>query len=134
MEFTLEQVMTQFPHTIGADKSAEDAHQLLVRHQVRHLPVEQDGTIIGVLSERDVNLALSINGKSNSPVSVFSLCSKPAYLVEKDEPLAPVLRTMAEHRYGCVLVTEQGRLAGIATASDLLRWTATWLEGQGNEA
>lgn len=128
MNFTLEQVMTEFPHTIQAHESAERAHALLIDYGVRHLPVEVDGKIIGVLSDRDVNLALSLHGEKPSPVSVLSLCSKPAYMVTKDEPITLVLRTMAEQRYGCVLVTEQGRLVGIATTSDLLRWMAAWLE------
>lgn len=128
MNFTLEQVMTEFPHTIQAHESAERAHELLVEYGVRHLPVEADNRIIGVLSDRDVNLALSLRGGKPSDVSVFSLCSKPAYMVTKDEPITLVLRTMAEQRYGCVLVAEGGRLVGIATTSDLMRWMAEWLE------
>ncbi len=128
MDFTLDQVMTELPYTIDARQSAENAHEMLVRHRVRHLPVEERGEIIGVLSDRDVNLALSLNGEGTKPVSVFSLCSKPAYIVDKGEPLALVLRTMAEHCYGCVLVRDRGRLTGIATATDLLRWMAVWLE------
>ena len=128
MNFTLEQVMTEFPYTIQAHQSVERAHEVMLEHQVRHLPVEADGKVIGVLSDRDVNLALSLRGEKTSPVSVFSLCSKPAYMVTKDEPITLVLRTMAEQRYGCVLVAERGRLVGIATTSDLLRWMSTWLE------
>lgn len=128
MNFTLEQVMTEFPHTIQAHESAKRAHEMLLEYQVRHLPVEVDGRIIGVLSERDVNLALSLRADKPNEVSVFSLCSKPAYMVAKNEPITQVLRTMAEQRYGSVLVAEQGRLVGIATTSDLLRWMATWLE------
>ena len=128
MNFTLEQIMTEFPHTIPAHESAERAHELLLEYRVRHLPVEVERKIIGVLSERDVNLALSLTGKPDSGVSVLSLCSKPAYMVGKDEPIALVLRTMAEQRYGCVLVEERGRLVGIATTSDLMRWMAAYLE------
>ena len=131
MDFTLELVMTPSPVTIHADASVEVAHQLLMQHHVRHLPVEHAGEIIGVLSERDVNLALSLTGEATAPVSVFSLCSKPAYLVDKSEPIALVLRTMAEHRYGCVLVTQYGRLVGIASASDLMRGMAIWMEREG---
>ncbi len=134
MNFTLEQVMTEFPHTIQAHESAERAHELLLEYGVRHLPVEADNRIIGVLSDRDVNLALSLRGEQPSDVSVFSLCSKPAYMVAKDEPITLVLRTMAEQRYGCVLVTERDRLVGIATTSDLLRWMAAWLEAAGERA
>ena len=131
MDFTLEQVMSRSPHTVDAAASIATAHAMLVRLGVRHLPVEHDGEVIGVLSEREVNLALSLSGDQVAAASVFSLCSKPAYIVEKSEPIALVLRTMAEHRYGCVLVTEHGRLVGIASASDLMRGMAVWLEREG---
>jgi len=128
VDFTLETVMTKSPHTIDASANAEAAHEMLLRCGIRHLPVKHEGEIIGVLSERDVNLALSLTGEATSPISVFSLCSKPAYVVDKGEPIALVLRTMAEQHYGSVLVTEHGQLAGIASTSDLLRGMAVWLE------
>ncbi len=128
MNFTLEQVMTEFPHTIQGDQTADAAHAMLVRYGVRHLPVEHSGQIVGVLSERDLNLALSPNGRGAGKTTALALCSRPAYMVDKREPLAPVLRTMAERRYGCVLVSDGGKLAGIATAADLFRWMAAWLE------
>jgi acetoin utilization protein AcuB len=128
VNFTLEQVMTEFPHTIDADETADTAHAMLIRYGVRHLPVEQAGEIVGVLSERDVNLALSPSGEGAGAIAVLALCSRPAYMVDKREPLAPVLRRMAERRYGCVLVSDRGQLVGIATAPDLFRWMAAWLE------
>lgn len=131
MNFTLEQVMTELPWTIPASASALSAHALLLQHHIRHLPVEADGEIIGVLSERDVNLALTLEGQGQ-PAAVFSLCSKPAYMVDKAEPLPLVLRTMAEHGYGSVLVTDGGRLVGIATTADLMRWMASSLENEQN--
>lgn len=127
MNFSLEQVMTELPRTVPARASVKEAHGLMVQHGIRHLPVEENGTIVGVLSDRDVNLALTFNGGA-SPVSVFTVCSKPAYMVEKGEPITLVLRTLAENGYGCVLVTDRSRLIGIVTTSDLLRWTAARLE------
>lgn len=125
---TLEQAMTPFPYTIDAKQSAETADTLLKKHRVRHLAVMAEGEVIGVLSDRDVAHAMAMDSGERGLTPVFTLCSKPAYVVDKSEPLARVVRTMAEHHYGCVLVSDQGQLSGILTTTDVCRLFAEQLE------
>ena len=40
--------------TIEIDRSAHDASDLMAEHGIRHLPVTQDGQIVGMLSVRDL--------------------------------------------------------------------------------
>lgn len=40
--------------TIEIDRSAHDASDLMAEHGIRHLPVTQDGEIVGMLSVRDL--------------------------------------------------------------------------------
>jgi CBS domain-containing protein len=40
--------------TIESDRSAHDASDLMAEHGIRHLPVTQDGQIVGMLSVRDL--------------------------------------------------------------------------------
>ena len=128
-QLSLQEVMTPFPYTVDASQSAQTAHTLLTKHRVRHLAVEHEGEIIGVLSDRDVNLALNMDGDDTGLTPVFALCSKPAYVVDVAEPFAKVARSMADHRYGCALITENGKLSGIVTTTDLCRLLAELLEG-----
>jgi CBS domain-containing protein len=46
--------MTQSPRTIEADKLAAEAAAMMVKHHVRHIPVTDDGRLIGFLSARDL--------------------------------------------------------------------------------
>lgn len=127
---TLDQAMTPFPYSIDAKQSADTADTLLRRHRVRHLAVMAEGEIIGVLSDRDVAHAMAMASGEGGLTPVFTLCSKPAYVVDQAEPLAKVVRTMAEHHYGCALITEGGRLSGILTTTDVCRLFAEQLEAQ----
>ena len=52
------QYMTHSPRTIEADKLAAEAAAMMVKHRVRHIPVTDDGRLIGFLSARDL-LALT---------------------------------------------------------------------------
>jgi CBS domain-containing protein len=48
------QYMTHSPRTIEADKLAAEAATIMVKHRVRHLPVTDEGRLIGFLSARDL--------------------------------------------------------------------------------
>jgi CBS domain-containing protein len=47
-------VMTPTPHTLPADATAHDAALLIARHRVRHVPIVDAGSLIGVVTERDL--------------------------------------------------------------------------------
>jgi CBS domain-containing protein len=50
--------MTRDPRTIEAGKPAGEAAALMIKHHVRHIPVTEEGRLIGFLSARDL-LALT---------------------------------------------------------------------------
>lgn len=50
----VEQVMTRNPYRIAADAFSFEALQLMSQHNIHHLPVEQTGSIIGVLTTSDL--------------------------------------------------------------------------------
>ena len=47
-------VMTRAPVTVSPDDAALDAARLMGERQIRHLPVVQDGMVLGILGIRDV--------------------------------------------------------------------------------
>jgi CBS domain-containing protein len=49
-----EAYMTPAPLTITAQETVEDAVSRMVERRIRHLPVIEDGRVIGVVSARDV--------------------------------------------------------------------------------
>ncbi|MEY4581850.1 MAG: hypothetical protein RL701_6553 [Pseudomonadota bacterium] len=55
--------MTTTPHTIGADQSLALAHTMLREHKIRHLPVRRGGSLVGMLTERDLALIETLKVK-----------------------------------------------------------------------
>jgi len=47
-------VMTQSVITVGPDRSARDAAQLMLDHTIGALPVMEDGRLIGIVTETDL--------------------------------------------------------------------------------
>ena len=51
-------VMTPFPHVVNVDDSLRLARAVMVEHDVRHLPVKDGDTLVGLLTDRDLKRAL----------------------------------------------------------------------------
>ena len=111
-------VMTPFPYSIGIDEPVGAARDMMAQHAIRHLPVKDQGSLVGVISERDVELAL--DGVLRAPL-VRSAYVPQAYIVDVSERLDAVLLRMARHHIGSALVVKDGRLAGIFTMTDACR-------------
>jgi CBS domain-containing protein len=116
--------MTPMPHTIGVDQPVATAQRLMHDHQTRHLPVLDDGHLVGMVSERDLRLARP--GEETLPVS--EVMHDEAYAVSGRQPLAQVARHLAKHKLGSAVVTENDRVIGIVTVVDVARALADLLD------
>lgn len=126
----IDAVMTPFPYTIEASRTIEDARAIMEGQRVRHLPVTSEGSLVGILSDRDLKLAfaLSTTAPAAEPLHVGDVCNLEAYVVEHNTPLDRVIFQMTESRIGSALVTRGGKLVGILTSTDVYRLYAELLK------
>ena len=113
-------LMTPAPHSIGRAQPMAEASRRMTEHRIRHLPVLDGGRVVGILSDRDLALVESLPGVDPEEVAVEEAMTPDPYVVGPEEPLGAVIRTLAEHRYGTVVVVENNRLSGIFTTVDAL--------------
>jgi acetoin utilization protein AcuB len=100
---------------------------MMREHQFRHLPVQDGGKLVGVLTDRDVKLAASF-AESNK-LTVEDVMTPDPYTTTPHASLQDVVLEMAEHKYGCAIVKqENGKVVGIFTATDGLRVLGEILE------
>ena len=126
---TIKSVMTPFPYHVAVGDGLDAARRLMEKHEIRHLPVMDGGELVGVVSERDIHRLLEnlTIGTSEQELLVRDACVEDIYVVDLNERLDLVLLTMAERHIGSVLVTKQGRLAGLFTVTDACRSFAQFL-------
>ena len=115
--------MTPFPHFIEAGDTLLEARALMVEHRIRHLPVQEDGVLVGILTDRDLKRAFdpALGLPPKQELFVSDVYVPGAYVVSGDAPLDAVLDHMATHHIGSALVTKGDKLVGIFTATDACR-------------
>lgn len=127
---TIQRYMTTQPHSIGEDQPMAMAHQMMKKHSFRHLPVLTGGKLVGLLSDRDLNLIEALRDVDPDKVTVGDAMSGDPYTVSPETPLDEVVATMAEHKYGCAVVMQNQKLVGIFTTVDACRAFADMLHGR----
>ena len=98
---SIQKYMTMQPHTIKASRTVAEAQKEMSALKVRHLPVVDDaGRLTGILSDRDIKLAVSLVGSNPGNMTVANICHAHPYEVSPTDALDEVAKEMAEKRYG----------------------------------
>src|SRR5690349_7778834 len=113
--------MTPHPHTINADLSLAKPKQMMCDLGVRHLPVLSAGKVLGLISDRDLNLMSGFRDVDVHNTTVEQAMTEKPYVVDAEALLDQVTTTMAEEKYGSAIVTQNHKVVGIFTAVDAMR-------------
>ena len=128
--------MTPAPITVTPSVPIPKVQELMVHRRIRHLPVVEDGRLVGIITDRDVrtvqpspatSLAVREMHYLLERLTVRAVMTRPVVTVAPHESLAEAVRLMLENRIGGLPVTEGERLVGILTEVDLLRAFSTTL-------
>jgi len=127
--------MRPLPYTVEANELLTFAIATMETHKVRHLPVLDQGRLIGVISDRDTRLGLILKTRlaNCSPLIVREICTLDPYIVDPDEDVAVVARNMADKRIGSALIARDQKVLGIFTTTDACGWFGACLEGSATE-
>lgn len=112
--------MTREVVTVSPDATVVAALDLIRSHDIRHLPVLEGDRLAGIVTDRDLRLALDPDGRP-ARASVADMMTRSLVVVAPDAPIETAAALLSEHRIGCLPVTEDERLVGIITESDVLR-------------
>ncbi|MFZ5444404.1 MAG: CBS domain-containing protein [Myxococcota bacterium] len=124
----VQDVMTPSPKTIEVTQSLAEARRLMKKIGARHLPVVDDGELVGVLSERDVALLAT---HAEEDVAVGEAMSRAPWTVTPTTPVEVAARHMARRKLGsAVVVDDEEKVVGIFTSTDGLRTLAELLAKQ----
>ncbi|MCO4768610.1 MAG: CBS domain-containing protein [Deltaproteobacteria bacterium] len=125
-------LMTGDPITVDPDTSIREARSLMWENDLRHIPVIEDGGLVGMLSDRDLRSYLpppdpnsvvdeATNDRLRDPVS--ACMQSDAVTTDPEAEMDSLIDLMLEWRIGAVPVVEAGTdtLIGIVSYIDILK-------------
>lgn len=124
-------MMTRNPITVESDTLVLDAQKIMRENNIRRLPVVDKGKLKGIITKHDLLEAapspatsLSIHELNYllSKMKVKEIMKKDPFTVPPDMPFEEALKIGQEKKIGSFPVVENGKLVGIATESDLVRF------------
>ena len=122
--------MTSFPYFVEPGDTARKLERMMDEHGIRHLPVQNKGKVVGIVSERDLHHYVKRDAPEaeKETIQVRHIMIPDPYIVGFRAPLNEVVLEMAKRRIGSVIVQRQGKLAGILSAMDVCRILGEYLE------
>lgn len=101
--------------------SVGEAVALLANKRIGALPVLQNGTVVGIFSERDVIYRLAEEGALCLSRRVGDVMTAPPITVEAGTRVDEALELMTRRRIRHLPVVEQGHMCGFISIGDLVK-------------
>lgn len=117
--------------TMFADETIAEAARVLRERRIGAVVVTGPrGELQGILSERDVVRCLAQRGTDVMEDRVGSVMTSPVITCEPDTSLEDLMRLMTHRRIRHLPVVRGGRLAGIISIGDVVRFRLMELESE----
>jgi CBS domain-containing protein len=115
---TVRDVMTPQPVCCDAHATIGEAAQLMRDQGIGDVLVEQDGRLLGLVTDRDIVIRALAEGRDAS-TTLDSVCTEDPVTLEPDAPVQQAVELMRSMAIRRVPVVEKGRPVGIVSIGDL---------------
>jgi CBS domain-containing protein len=114
-------IMTADIISVKEDTPIREALKLFVEHDISGMPVvEDDGTLVGILSEKDV-ITLFYEKQKGQGKTVSDFMTRPAIYFDVEDNLEAVCDFLVKNIFRRVPITSGGKLVGIISVRDVLK-------------
>ena len=108
-------------HTIQWDHTVFEALVRMSEKNVGALPVVKEGTVVGIISERDYARKLILKGLSSVTTRVDDVMSSPVITVDTHKSVEECMNIMTDSHLRHLPVVEDGELLGLLSIGDLVK-------------
>lgn len=119
MNEAIHTIMTKNPISLSPKHTIADVESLFKHHQIHHLPVVDEGKLIGLVTTYDL-----WNHASSSPTKTFVTDVMNARIVRigPNDKIGTAAELFLDNRFHALPVVEEDRLVGIVTTFDVLKY------------
>jgi acetoin utilization protein AcuB len=131
--------MTSDPKVVNEDDVVKKAVMLVVENRIRHLPVVRGGSLVGIVSDRDLKRGMPsvVAGATPEEYQAFMeetpiehMMTTDPITCSPDAELVDLVRSFCQHKVGAIPVVEGERVVGIVTQTDMMQAFLAVLESQ----
>jgi CBS domain-containing protein len=108
--------------TTSPDRMVYEAIHFMGQKNIGALVAIENGTVIGILSERDYSRKVVLQGRTSRDTTVGEILSRPAITVDSKDGIEKCMKLMTEHRIRHLPVVDGGLLVGLVSMGDLVSW------------
>ena len=109
-------------YAVRRNMAVSDAVEMLGSKNIGAVVVtEEDGTVCGILSERDVVRQLSVSGPPALSGPIEDCMTRNVVTTTKDAQVNDLMNMMTEKRIRHLPVVEDGKLTGIVSIGDVVK-------------
>jgi CBS domain-containing protein len=126
-------LMVKKVETLDRNDTLSLAEDLMKMKRLRHLPVLDDGDLVGIVSQRDLfhaglSTAMGFGNKAKGEflktVLVKEIMTDQVVTIVSTAEIKEAAKTMLKKKIGCLPVVKDGKLIGLISESDILRVVA----------
>lgn len=137
---TVEDIMTRRVIFVREEDNMLTIREGMEAFGLRHIPVLDNGKIVGLLSHRDVlrfansqyhpnRVSRDLDDRRSQETFVADVMTRDVRTVPPTMPLFEAAKILVSNKFGCLAVTAQdGTLLGLVTEHDLVKAMAHMLE------
>jgi CBS domain-containing protein len=119
MALLVRHAMTEAPTTARPDLNAADAAGMMRNNDVGVIPIAENDTLLGLVTDRDLVLRVLAERKDPMNVTLRDVMTSSPVTVTPDMELTDARDLMAEHRIRRLPVMKGDELVGIISLGDI---------------
>lgn len=133
---TVKDIMTTNVITLSSSDKLENAEKLFKKNNIRHIPIVDNGEIVGMLSYSDL-LRLSFADLTNEEFEIDAfiyemftikqIMAKNLTMVPPNTTIKKVAQMLVEKEFHALPIVKNEKLLGIVTSTDLSRYLVAQL-------
>jgi len=108
--------------TVEEGATAKEVAELMNKHEIGCLIVMKMGKPAGIVTERDLVKRILLESKDPEKTKISEIMSKPLIVGKPQMELEQTVRLMVEQKIKKLPVTQDGKLVGLITLTDILRF------------
>mgnify|MGYP001446280829 CR=1 FL=1 len=123
--------MAKHPQVLGRNDTLDLAEDIMTMGRIRHLPVLNEGELVGIVSQRDMfrsaavtalGFAVDTQKALVKTIRIKEIMTEKVVTISPDATVKEAARIMIDKKIGCLPVVEGMKLIGIITETDILRY------------